>query len=385
MDEPEGGPEVIYGGPCRNSPKGGQPGAPHSTMAPEAQLRPAQEIWADLPNQLCFDVLWFNLFIPSILKIGKNVMFCAEMAPKREVITKKQKTAKGTSRGQLRFDENMFLDALQEARFRKLVSPKIWVERRNAINEYLGRPINLEEGETDAYSKKMQRGSWNISRISQAIFERGRTVVKNVAEVPTNFKKEDMTTIAQVALTLMLYNIRPRSHTSTIPVESSYLLYYIIDGMEMDVARIIANEIKAIVWWMKDTFQGIAMQNQFTIEKRMQLTPVGITHGWDQNTSNHRAISYVQQSLYNLQLQNGGPPEGTFQSMNPKAFQTHITWLGDRPTFSEGITTKRAEHQEQNEDERSSEEEKGGGGSDEEQDEEGSPEEEDKQDNMEDE
>lgn len=71
--------------------------------------------------------------------------------------------------------------------------------------------------------------------------------MKNVAEVPTNFKKEDMTTIAQVALALMLYNIRPRSHTSTIPVESSYLLNYIIDGMEIDVARIIANEIKAIV------------------------------------------------------------------------------------------------------------------------------------------
>lgn len=56
------------------------------------------------------------------------------MVPKREVITKKQKTTKGTSQGQLRFDENMFLDALQEARFRKLASPKIWVERRFEIH-----------------------------------------------------------------------------------------------------------------------------------------------------------------------------------------------------------------------------------------------------------
>lgn len=29
---------------------------------------------------------------------------------------------------------------------------------------------------------------------------------------------------------------------------------------------------------------------------------ISITHNWDQNASNHRAISYVQESLYHLQF-----------------------------------------------------------------------------------
>ncbi|CAL5191422.1 unnamed protein product [Lathyrus oleraceus] len=36
----------------------------------------------------------------------------------------------------------------------------------NAINEYLGKPLNLEEGETNSFSRNMQRGTWNIGRIS---------------------------------------------------------------------------------------------------------------------------------------------------------------------------------------------------------------------------
>lgn len=206
-----------------------------------------------------------------------------------------------------------------------------------------------------------------------------------------------MKTRAQVALTLMLYNIRPHSHTSIVPVERSYLLYYLIDGKEVDIARIISNEIKAIVEsgtkpGSKPNYllafprlitglckkakvhipnqvheeirgvvverytsrycnlkpveyheegEGVAPGSRLCFEEWMRTT---ITHSRDHSTSNYRVILYVQESLYYLQLQNGGPPEGEFQFMNPKAFQTHITWLEDRPIFSEGASTEE-EHQ----------------------------------------
>lgn len=85
-----------------------------------------------------------------------------------------------------------------------------------------------------------------------------------------------------------------------------------------------------------------------------------VTHSWDQNSSNHKAILYVQESFYHLQLQNGGPQEGAFQFMNPKAFQSHITWSGDRPIFLEGTHSVTVEA-EQGEVEESIEEEKGEG------------------------
>ncbi|KAI5418820.1 hypothetical protein KIW84_043159 [Lathyrus oleraceus] len=154
------------------------------------------------------------------------------------------------------------------------------------------------------------------------------------------FKKEDMTTRAQVALTLMLYNIRPYSHTSTIPVESSYLLYYLVDGMKdnQEDGNVVPGSRIGFEEWMW----------------------IDVTHSWDQNASNGRAISYVQESLYHLELQKGRPQEGTFQLMNLEVFQSHITWPEDRPIFPEG-THSTAVEAKQGEVEESSEEEQGEG------------------------
>ncbi|KAL5052725.1 hypothetical protein RYX36_033407, partial [Vicia faba] len=57
----------------------------------------------------------------------------------------------------------------------------------------------------------------------------------------------DMNTKAQLYVTPLLYNIKPRSHTSTIPIDTYYLLYYMIKGWKIDVAQVIPNEIKRIL------------------------------------------------------------------------------------------------------------------------------------------
>lgn len=75
----------------------------------------------------------------------------------------------------------------------------------------------------------------------------GRTYETNASRVPLRFKREYMTTLTQVALTLMLYNPRPHNHTYSIPVDFSYLLYLIFDDMEVDTTQIVSNEIKMIV------------------------------------------------------------------------------------------------------------------------------------------
>ncbi|KAL5082502.1 hypothetical protein RYX36_010923, partial [Vicia faba] len=55
-----------------------------------------------------------------------------------------------------------------------------------------------------------------------------------------------MNTKTQLYVTLLLYNIKPRSHTSTIPVDSACLLHYVIKGWQIDVAQVISNEIQKI-------------------------------------------------------------------------------------------------------------------------------------------
>ncbi|KAI5411676.1 hypothetical protein KIW84_056665 [Lathyrus oleraceus] len=47
--------------------------------------------------------------------------------------------------------------------------------------------------------------------------------------------------------TLVLHNIRPRSNTSLVPMDMAYLMYYILQDRQVDVARVISNDIKMIV------------------------------------------------------------------------------------------------------------------------------------------
>ncbi|KAL5080920.1 hypothetical protein RYX36_009341 [Vicia faba] len=45
-------------------------------------------------------------------------------------------------------------------------------------------------------------------------------------------------------MSMVLYNLRPQSHTSSIPVKTVCLLSYMLDEVSVDIARVIANELK---------------------------------------------------------------------------------------------------------------------------------------------
>ncbi|KAI5447590.1 hypothetical protein KIW84_015155 [Lathyrus oleraceus] len=102
---------------------------------------------------------------------------------------------------------------------------------RNSINEYLGDLITLLDGELCAYARYLDHGSWNIEEISESILLEGRSVQLNSSEVPIRFLREDMKPSSQVILLLILHNIKPRNHTSFIPLETSYLLYFILNNI----------------------------------------------------------------------------------------------------------------------------------------------------------
>ncbi|KAI5408194.1 hypothetical protein KIW84_054137 [Lathyrus oleraceus] len=50
----------------------------------------------------------------------------------------------------------------------------------------------------------------------------------------------------QVAILLILHNIKTWGHTSTISLKTSYLLYYIMKGKQVVVAWVIASELKMV-------------------------------------------------------------------------------------------------------------------------------------------
>ncbi|MCI36492.1 hypothetical protein A2U01_0057715, partial [Trifolium medium] len=58
--------------------------------------------------------------------------------------------------------------------------------------------------------------------------------------------REDMKVKVQLVLLFIYYNLLPRSHLSNAPMNIAGLLYMVTSGTEIDIARVISNEMKAI-------------------------------------------------------------------------------------------------------------------------------------------
>ncbi|KEH25675.1 hypothetical protein MtrunA17_Chr6g0462331 [Medicago truncatula] len=117
---------------------------------------------------------------------------------------------------------------------------------RNAINAYLGNPLNLPDNQLCAFHEKQTKGDWNHEEIAQGIFREGKTYERNPNGQPIKAHKHDMNTPAQVILHLILHNIRPKSHTSSTTLDVTPLLYYILANEQVDIARVISQEMKIV-------------------------------------------------------------------------------------------------------------------------------------------
>ena len=133
--------------------------------------------------------------------------------------------------------------------------PFTWVSRvagraipfdRDAINRVLGEPLQLGADQRDQYHTDL-RLHRDVPAITADLLLPGKSVEPNPSGVPVRYHREDMTPMAQLILLLVLTNIQPKSHTSTVPIPVAHLVHSILTNVEIDVARIIANELKTVV------------------------------------------------------------------------------------------------------------------------------------------
>lgn len=115
---------------------------------------------------------------------------------------------------------------------------------RDAINSYLGNPLTLGENERCEYRTQKLANVWDLPTVSATLCLKGKTFDLNDQGLPKSWKRENLNLEARVFLVLLLNNIRPRSHNTTIPLDVGCLLYYIMIGKFVDVASIIAGEMR---------------------------------------------------------------------------------------------------------------------------------------------
>ncbi|GAU34038.1 hypothetical protein TSUD_16260 [Trifolium subterraneum] len=81
----------------------------------------------------------------------------------------------------------------------------------------------------------------------RGIFIEGTSFELNDKGIDKRAIKDTLTTPAQIIHLLICYNLKPCSHVHTAPMDCTTLLWYILVGLQVDIAWIIANEMRSIV------------------------------------------------------------------------------------------------------------------------------------------
>ena len=136
--------------------------------------------------------------------------------------------------------------------FTTFVRGKIIRFDRDAINDFLGNPLTLPESEEPTvptlcpYGEKNRQGNWNFRKIEKDILLKDRRFIKNAAGKLQKALYADMNANASVVFKFLVHNVVPKSHTSDTTMKIVPLIWSIVKGMEVDIARIISNEMKSV-------------------------------------------------------------------------------------------------------------------------------------------
>ncbi|KAF1883573.1 hypothetical protein Lal_00043259 [Lupinus albus] len=119
---------------------------------------------------------------------------------------------------------------------------------REYLNMMLNNPYQVSEDSLDGYHHLVAQNStmFHGFRIAESVASLrlpGRSVSGNVDGQPKRIYRKDMTTLAQIWMIFCLHNIIPNSNVSSLPLFDCHLLCCIIEGIGIDVARLMATEI----------------------------------------------------------------------------------------------------------------------------------------------
>ena len=268
--------------------------------------------------------------------------------------------------------------------FKTMIRGRVINFDRQGINDYLGKPYKLNHpDDLCPFHIRQNKGNWDHREIQATILKPGTGYEKSVTGRDT-VKKCNMTLIAQTICKLILFNIKPKSHLSTCTIDIPPLIHYILTDEPVDVARIIAEELKDIALSNKErvplAFPGLIMglimslrikiPSQIHEELQNPITDAIIarhsdketrgkkgtgassshqpqvggdfsdmdpfqkqcfTYTWDYLDANKRAMTSLHDSMYRMQLHTGYPPEAAHQVPTPEFYQSYCAWPGDRP------------------------------------------------------
>jgi len=161
---------------------------------------------------------------------------------------------------------------------------------REAINKYLGDPSPLEdESDMDDFHDKQNRGTFSLTtqheEINRSILLEGFNYDISDAGRVHRAQYKFMTNHAKIIQKFILYNVMPNSHLSDCTIDVCPLIYSILKGIRVDIARTIAWELRKV------TLQGKG-------ETTTRLSFSGLIVGLIKDT-NMRLLNAVHEKIKN--------------------------------------------------------------------------------------
>ncbi|KAH1094858.1 hypothetical protein GYH30_040242 [Glycine max] len=114
----------------------------------------------------------------------------------------------------------------------------------DALSQFLGDPLVLEEGQECEFSQWRNRADgFEKEAIAQLLCIPGQDFARIAAGRRVRIMRTSMTTLTQMWMTLLLSNVLPSDHNSDLPLPKCQLVYAILTWMSIHVAKLIADAI----------------------------------------------------------------------------------------------------------------------------------------------
>ena len=99
----------------------------------------------------------------------------------------------------------------------------------DAINQFLGHPLVLEEGQRYEFSERRNQVSgFDEEAICQLLCSPGQDFARSVMGRRVRIMRTSMTTLTQIWMTLLLSNILPSDHNFDLSLPKCQLVYAIM-------------------------------------------------------------------------------------------------------------------------------------------------------------
>lgn len=125
---------------------------------------------------------------------------------------------------------------------------------RNAINKFLGDPFDLDveaEDGIDDFHKKQNLGHFLLDNIHDEIKKfimlEGETYDKSDAGRENIAQYKLMKPPAKLMFRFILHNVKPNSHMLDCTIDVCPLIFYILKGIKVDIARTIAWQLRKVM------------------------------------------------------------------------------------------------------------------------------------------